>query len=140
MKVGGVTSADLKALHGTHDLGWNATGLIRSYLHVDADEIIIREVMPGAVVDEIMAQVARFADQVRNRVAGQEIVGSVPLPIYAAWLLEWKRGPKAQGVTKSAFMTSKLMDRDYSRFKVPRPKQLLGFTQPKPGKLITKAN
>jgi hypothetical protein len=119
-RVGGLTGADLKHLHGHYDLGWNATGVIRSHLHVDADEIIIREEMPGAVVDEIMAEVAAFADRAKRRKGGMELVGKIPLPIYVAWRKQWERGPRLHGVLWRAFLESKLLDRDYSRFRVKR--------------------
>lgn len=119
-RVAGVTGDDLRHLHGTYDFGWNATGVIRSYLHVDADEIIIREEMPGAVVDEIMAEVAAFSDSVKRRKDGLVLQGKIPLPIYAAWRKQWEATDKQQGVLWRAFLMSKLMDRDYSRFRVKR--------------------
>ena len=119
-RVGGLNPADLKSLHGHYDFGWNATGVIRSHLHVDADEIIIREEMPGAVVDEIMAEVAAFSDAVKRRKDGLTLAGKIPLPLYAAWRKQWAKGPKLQGVIWRAFLMSKLCDRDYSRFRVKK--------------------
>jgi hypothetical protein len=118
--VAGVTAADLKHLHGHYDLGWNATGVIRSHLHIDADEIVIRDEMPGAVVDVVMAEVAAFADRVKNRKAGMELVGKLPLPLHLAWRRQWNAGPRQHGVLWKTFLMGKLLDRDYSRFRVKR--------------------
>lgn len=119
-RVAGLTPADLKSLHGHYDLGWNATGVIRSHLYVDADEIIIRDEMPGAVVDVIMQEVADFAHSVKTRKDGMVLQGKIPLPLYGAWRKQWMQGPRLQGVVWRAFLMSKLMDRDYSRFRVKR--------------------
>lgn len=120
-RVAGLTPADFRHLHGTYDLGWNATGVIRSRMHVTAEEIVIEEEMPGAVVDEIMAEVARFADAVKSRKdGGLELLGKLPLPIWALWRKQWNAGPKQHGVLWRAFLTGKLMDGDFSRFRVRR--------------------
>jgi hypothetical protein len=111
---------DVRDLRGSHDLGWNATGVIRSSIHIDADEIVIRDEMPGAIVDEIMSEVADFAHAVKRRGDGMELAGKLPLPIYAGWRKQWEAGPKQHGVLWRAFLMSKLMDRDYSRFRVKR--------------------
>lgn len=125
--VGGLTGADLKHFHGHYDLGWNATGVIRSHIHFDADEIIIRDEMPGEHVETIMAEVAAFSDQVKRRKDGMALVGKIPLPIYMAWRKLWEKGPKLQGVLWHAFLMGQLMDRDYSRFAVKQKKALHGF-------------
>lgn len=118
-RVAGLTTDDLKHMQGTHDLGWNATGVIRSRLHVTAEEIVIEEEMPGVVVDEIMAEVARMADRARTRKNGEmQLVGKLPLPIWALWRKQWQAGPRSSGVLWRAFLMSKLMDGDYSRFRV----------------------
>lgn len=119
-RVGGLTGGDLKHLNGHYDLGWNATGVVRSHLHVSEEEIIIREEMPGAVVDEIMAEVAAFSDAVKRRGAGFVLQGKIPLPIYAGWRKQWERTGKQHGLLWRAFLMSKLEDRDYSRFRVKR--------------------
>jgi hypothetical protein len=119
-RVAGLTTDDLPTLHGDYDLGWNATGVIRSHLHISAEEIIIREEMPGAIVEEVMAEVARFADQAKNRKAGMVCQGKIPLPIWAGWRKEWERGPKLHGVLWKAFLMGKLLDRDYSKFRVKK--------------------
>ncbi len=119
-RVAGLTPDDLKHMQGTHDLGWNATGVIRSRLHVTAEEIVIEEEMPGVVVDEIMAEVARFSDAAKRRKGGMELLGKLPLPIWALWQKQWKAGPKQHGVLWRAFLMSKLLDSDFSRFRVRR--------------------
>lgn len=119
-RVGGLTGNDLKHLNGHYDLGWNATGVIRSHLHVSEEEIIIREEMPGAVVDEIMAEVAAFSDAVKRRGAGFVLQGKIPLPIYAGWRRNWEKGPKLQGVLWKTHLMSKLCDSDFSKFRVRR--------------------
>lgn len=119
-RVAGLTPDDLKRMQGTHDLGWNATGVIRSRLHVTAEEIVIEEEMPGVVVDEIMAEVARFADAARHRKDGLELVGKLPLPIWYLWRKQWMKGPKQHGMLWRAYLMSKLLDSDFSRFRVRR--------------------
>jgi|SRR5262245_5553601 len=120
-KVAGLTPDDLPKMQGTHDLGWNATGVIRSRLHVTAEEIVIEEEMPGCIVDEIMAEVAAASDAAKSRKPGEiRRVGSIPLPIYMLWLRQWQAGPRQHGVLRSAFIMGKLLDNDYSRFRVKK--------------------
>lgn len=103
-------------LNGDHFIGWNASGVTYSSVHISAEEIILREEMPGVIVDEIMASVARFQSQVKRRRPGGHLKGQIPTPLYAAWQREWERGPRKWGVVWKAFLSSKLHDRDYSKF------------------------
>lgn len=117
-RVAGVTTDDLRHMHGTYDLGWNATGVIRSRLHVTAEEIVIEDEMPGEHVETIMAEVAAMADAAKSRKDGMHLVGKLPLPIWALWRKQWQAGPRAHGVLWRAFLMGKLLDGDFSRFRV----------------------
>jgi hypothetical protein len=114
----GVTKADLPKMLGTYDMGWNTTGVIRSFMHVSQEEIVLYDEMPGCVVEDIMAEVAAMSDAVKRRGQGMECVGKLPLPIWALWRRQWEKGPKGSGVIWGAFLKSKLMDSDFSRFRV----------------------
>ena len=117
--LGGLTPNDYQHLQGrTFNLGWNATGVIQSSIHFDADEIIIRDEMPGVVVEEVMRSVARLQETCRRRRPGGFVKAQIPLPLHMAWRREWERGPRLHGVLWKAFLTSKIEDRDYSKFLV----------------------
>jgi hypothetical protein len=120
--VAGLHYDDVKDIRGTVSLGMNSTGVIESRVHFTGDEIITEEVMPAPFVEAIMAEVAALSDQVKKRRPGGELVGQLPLPIYWGWHRQWEKGPKLHGVLWRAFLTSKLMDRDYSRFRVKTQK------------------
>ena len=118
MKIGGLGGVRFKDLHGDHDLGWNANGVTFSSMHIDAESVILREEMPGVIVEEVMASVARLSDSMKGRKRGGVVQGQIPTPIYFAWHKEWEKGPKQWGVLWRAFLNTKLLDRDYSRFRV----------------------
>lgn len=109
-----------QARPGDYNLGWNANGLTFSTMHISAEEVILREEMPGHVVDEIFASVARLQDSMRGRRRGGVIKGQIPTPLYAAWQKEWANGPKKWGVLWKAFLAGKIEDRDYRKFLVKK--------------------
>lgn len=114
--VAGLTSADLNLLHGHHALGWNANGVTYSSLEISSEEIILREEMPAAYVEDIMKSVEAMRDANRRRRPGGMLKAQVPITLHAAWRKEWERGPKQWGVLWRAFLNGKLHHRDYSRF------------------------
>lgn len=119
-RVGGIDWGDLEGFVGDIDLGFNNTGVIKSSIHFTGDEIIVKEEMPAPFVQEIMDSVARLSAEAKSRRPGGHLVGQLPLPIYYAWQKEWARTGKAHGVLWRAFMMQKLMDGDYSKFRVKR--------------------
>ncbi|MFA5996171.1 MAG: hypothetical protein WC790_00390 [Candidatus Paceibacterota bacterium] len=117
-RVAGVDWSDLKSLHGDYDLGFNATGVIETSLHVRDDEIIVRESMPGHHVQTIMDEVAAFADTIKKRRPGGHIAGKIPFTLWRVWRKQWEDGPKQHGMLWRAFFSSKFYDADYSKFRV----------------------
>lgn len=116
----GVSIDMIPQLVGDYDLGWNATGVIRSYLHISEEEIIIREEMPGVIVDEVFASVARLQDSMKRRRPGGYVKAQIPLPLHSAWRRMWANGPRLHGVTWKAYLTMMIEDRDYRKFLVRR--------------------
>jgi hypothetical protein len=117
-RVGGINWDDLKDFVGDIDLGFNNTGVIRSSVHFTGDEIIVKEEMPAPFVQDIMDSVAALSAQVKRRRPGGHLIGQLPLPLYYGWRKEWERTGKQHGVLFRAFLMSKLMDSDYSKFRV----------------------
>ncbi len=109
---------ELKHFRGCLHLGKNATGVIDTNLHFTGDEIIVEETMPGEFVQEIIDAVAALSLQAKRRRPGGHLIGQLPLPIWRGWRKQWEAGPKQNGVLWRAFMTSKLMDRDWGKFRV----------------------
>lgn len=116
------TRSELDSMRGDHFLGWNENGVTYSTVHISADEIILREEMPGHLVDEIMASVAAFQTQARKRRPGGELIGQVPTPLYFAWKRQWDKGPRQNGILWRTFLSQKLHDTDYSRFLIKKSK------------------
>lgn len=112
------TGIKLKDLRGDFDLGFNATGVIQSSVHFTGEEIIIRESMPAQYVQQCFDEVARLSENAKKRRPGGKIRGRIPFPIYGAWRREWEKTGKLHGLLWSAFLNTKLMDRDYSRLRV----------------------
>lgn len=108
----------LRKFEGDIDLGFNATGIVRSTVHFVDGEMIVQETMPARYVQEIFDDVARLAAAARNRKAGGYIKGCIPYPIYWGWRREWEKGPRQWGMVWRAFLTSKIEDRDWSKFLV----------------------
>lgn len=106
---------DRKHLHGTFDLGRNATGVIDSRIHFFDDEVIIEDTMPGEYVQQCMDEVKRLSDDINTRKPGGFVSGRIPLPLYHMWRKAWEAGPKQHGMLWRAFLMSRLMDRDYRK-------------------------
>lgn len=112
---GSLDLLDRKHLHGTFDLGRNATGVIDSRIHFTDDEVIIEDSMPAQYVQQCMDEVARLADNINTRKPGGFVSGRIPLPLYHSWRNAWEAGPKLHGVLWRAFLMTKLQDRDYRK-------------------------
>lgn len=108
---------DPRKMRGTLDFGANATGVIHSRLHFTGDEIISEDVMPAWAVTECLEDVKRLSERVKSRKKGGEVAGRIPLPLYATWRKQWENTGKKDGLLWRAFLTSKLMDGDFSRFR-----------------------
>lgn len=108
---------DLRKLHGSFDLGFNATGVVHSSVHFQDGEVIVQESMPGVYVDQIIDSVAALRDAATKRRPGGVLKGQIPITLWYAWRREWERGPKLHGVLWRAFFTGKFMDRDHSKFR-----------------------
>ncbi len=106
----------------TIDLGVNATGVINSKLHYDdtKDEYIYEETMPSWAVQECMNAVHHLSTTYRKRArdGAGELIGQLPMPIWHMWKKEWKNTGKKHGILWQAFLTQKIMDSDYSKFRV----------------------
>lgn len=111
---------DVKNLHGTHDLGFNATGVIRDKLIVDGDYITKVSEMPAVYVQQCMDEVKRLSDAAKTRRPGGYVKGRIPAPLYELWRRQWMNGPKQHGVLWRAFLATKIDDRDYRKFRVDR--------------------
>ena len=109
---------DLRKIHGDFDLGVNATGVISTSIHFTGDEIITREVMPAEYVQRCFDEVHALGEQMRGRRQGGKIKGRIPLPIYVMWRREWEKTGKQYGLLWRAFLSSKLMDGDWKKFRV----------------------
>lgn len=94
---------------------WNGTETI---VHVDDDEMITRDVMPGKSVQSILDRNADFRKQGRrpNRTAHGRLAASIPIPLYMEWKKEW-RTKYRQDWTWQTFLTMKINNRDYSFLK-----------------------
>lgn len=117
-RVGGIDWEEMRNFVGDIDLGYNGTGVIRSSLHFTGDEIIVKEEMPAQFVQDIMDSVAELSARAKDRKPGGHLLGQIPLPLYYTWRKEWTRTSKQSGVMFRAFLMSKLMDSDYSKFRV----------------------
>jgi hypothetical protein len=113
---GSLDLLDRKHLHGTFELGRNATGVIDSSIHfLDDGEVIIQDTMPGEYVQQCMDEVARLSDNINTRRPGGFVSGRIPLPLYHMWRKAWEAGPKQHGVLWRAFLMTRLTDRDYRK-------------------------
>lgn len=117
MDVFGLTWDDVKDVHGTFDLGYNATGVIKSRIHFTGDEIITEDVMSGEAVDLVIGHVEHMRNRQKAKRPGGDYVGSIPYPLWAAWRKEWQAGPRQHGVKWRKFFTMKFMDRDHEKFR-----------------------
>lgn len=109
---------DLKKLHGTHNLGYDASGCVHTKLIIDGDYITTVNEMPAHHVQTCMDEVKRLSDNAKARKPGGAVRGRIPMPLYQLWRKQWQTGPMLHGVLWRAFLNSKLMDRDYSKFRV----------------------
>ena len=119
-RLAGLTWDDVRDVRGDFDLGTNATGVINSSIHFTGDEIITVDSMPAAYVQDIMDSVARFQAEAKRRRPGGHIKAQLPLPIWKGWRRQWEQGPRKWGVIWRAFLTSKIEDRDYSKFLITK--------------------
>lgn len=115
--IAGLDAAAVKQLHGSYDLGWNATGVVQSSVHFTGDEVVVLESMPGVFVDQIIDSVAALRDAASKRRPGGMLKGQIPITLWYAWRRQWEAGPKLHGVLWRAFFTGKFMDRDHSKFR-----------------------
>jgi len=112
---GSLDLLDRKHLHGTFELGRNATGVIDSRIHFLDDEVIVEDSMPAQYVQQCMDEVSRLSDSVKDRKPGGFVSGRIPLPLYYTWRKAWEAGPKQHGVLWRAFLMTRLTDRDYRK-------------------------
>ena len=118
--IRGLVWDDVQRMRGDYDLGVNSTGVINSSLHIGTDEIVVKETMPAHHVEDIMASVHAFRDKVKQRRPGGHLVGQIPLPIYYEWQKQWQSGPQLHGVLWRTFLTGKLMDGDFEKFRITK--------------------
>jgi hypothetical protein len=109
---------DVKKLQGTHDLGFNGTGVIHTKLIIDSDYITTVDTMPARYVQQCMDEVKQLSENAKKRRPGGYIKGRLPMTLWQMWRRQWEQGPKLHGVLWRAFLNSKLMDSDYSKFRV----------------------
>lgn len=115
--VKGLEWSDLQHMPATMDMGWNATGVIRTSLHIEGNEIITRESMPGHFVQDIMDSVHELSRQSVKKHGGR-LAGQIPLPIWKQWRSEWEAGPKRWGVPWRKHFQTAFLNSDYNKFRV----------------------
>lgn len=89
-------------------------GVIQNHIHVNDDELVCRDVMPGHHVQTILdLNKATRNDQLFNRAAEGRLAARIPLPLYTEWRKQW-RETRRQHCTWQTFLAAKINDRNYS--------------------------